>query len=77
MNWIIANNINYYDAINALKNLKKVNWNQSADFMVGDIIYIYTAKPISRITLKTEVVEIDLKKRYIDDSKYIKNGQYF
>ena len=77
MNWIIANNINYYDAINALKNLKKVNWNQSADFMVGDIIYIYTAKPISRITIKTEVVEIDLKKRYIDDSKYIKNGQYF
>lgn len=71
MNWLIPANIKQYDFINAFKELKILDWTKKANYNVGDIVYIYGAKPYQKIIYKTEVIKIDVKyEDTIDDSKY-------
>ena len=39
--WIIDSNLSKYVAISAFRELGTVDWTQSANFAVGDIVYIY------------------------------------
>jgi 5-methylcytosine-specific restriction enzyme A len=81
--WIIPCNINYYDVVGAFNELNIVNWKQSTNIELGDIVFIYTTKPYSRITHKCKVLEVNLNRPYIEDINYIidsspyrNNGRY-
>ena len=39
--WIIACNPDKYDVIGAFHELGSIDWTQSANIVVGDIVYIY------------------------------------
>ena len=68
--WIIPCNIKKYDVFKAFRMFKKLNWKQSTNIEVDDIVYIYTTKPHSAITHKCKVLEVNLKKTYIDDDAF-------
>ena len=73
--WIIPCNINNYNVFGAFKKLKKLNWKQSTNIDIGDIVYIYTSKPYSEITHKCRVLEVNLVKTYIADNEFIIDGK--
>lgn len=50
--WIISGNPNMYKVEEAFLELKKVDWKQSTNVAVGDIVYIYLSKKIAMIKLK-------------------------
>ena len=43
--WIIPSNVATYDVISAFEKHSEIDWRQSANYEVGDFIYIYCAKP--------------------------------
>ncbi len=60
-NWIIPSNSNKFDLAKfLLKHGNFVDWKQSANFEVGDVIYIYCTKPEMRIRYKMEVVKTNI-----------------
>lgn len=44
--WIIPCNPSQYDVVGAFKELKRVEWKQSTNINVDDIVFIYISKPI-------------------------------
>ena len=70
--WVIPANPKYYDVDGAFNEFKVIEWNQSANFEVNDIIYIYLSRPRMEIGYKCKVIEIGISedKLTIDDSKY-------
>lgn len=54
--------------------INKINWKQNRDVLVGDTVYIYISKPDQEIKYETKVVEVDLPRTTIDDSKFVKDG---
>lgn len=73
--WIIPCNINNYNVFGAFDKLKKLNRKKSTNIEIGDIVYIYTSKPYSKITHKCEVIEVNLVTIYIDDNNFIIDGK--
>lgn len=60
-NWIIPSNSSKFDLAKFLsKHDNIVDWKQSANFEVGDVVYIYCTKPEMRIRYKMEVVETNI-----------------
>ena len=74
--WIISANGNYFDHGKAFQKKGYIDWKQTRNFSVGDIVYIYVTKPESKIRYKTVVTAINMKHDEIDDfSEYwIKKG---
>jgi 5-methylcytosine-specific restriction enzyme B len=74
--WLVSNNPDKYDALNAFKDLDEIDWGNAKNnkIKVGDIVYIYTSKPIQAITIKTEVVDVELKEENLlkNDDDYNK-----
>ena len=58
--WIIPANPNYYDIIGAFEKTDTMDWKQPSSVQVGDMVYIYMAKPYSAILFQCEVVEINI-----------------
>ncbi len=75
--WLIQSNPNKFDAIEAFKELGKVDWKQGIKTEVDDIVYIYVAAPVKALKLKCKVIEVDLPKAEINDSKYVIEGSSF
>ncbi len=73
--WIVPCNIKNYNVFGAFDKLKRLNWKQSTNIEIGDIIYIYTSKPYSEITHKCEVIEVNLTTTYIDDNEFVIDGK--
>lgn len=70
--WIIPCNPRYYDVIGAFSNLNKIEWKQSTNIKVGDIVYIYVSSPYKEIKFKCIARKVDMVSAgRIDDSKYI------
>ena len=70
--WIIPCNPLQYDVIGAFNELKKVEWKQSVNINVGDIVFIYVSKPYKKIMFKCTANKVDLHSaRRIDDSKFV------
>ncbi|MFA6611198.1 MAG: hypothetical protein WC240_08115 [Bacilli bacterium] len=69
--WIIPCNIESYDVMGAFKKLPYVNWKQSTNIEVGDIVYIYSGKPYSQITHKCKAIEINLPNPYVIDKEFV------
>lgn len=59
MNWILSANLNVYNHEQAFAKNGFIDWKKTANFEVGDIIYIYVSKPISAICFVGKVIEID------------------
>lgn len=71
MEWIIsANPKNTYDAPNAFRELKKVDWKQQANMESGDVVYVYISANIQQLMFKCKVNQVDLEKQEIDDHKF-------
>lgn len=60
MEWIIPANSKIYDYERAFSTYDQIDWKQSANYQVGDTIYIYATMPVKKILYKTKVVEVDL-----------------
>lgn len=75
--WIIPCNIKYYDVISAFKKFKSIDWKQSKDIKVGDIVYIYIGKPFQQIKYKCIVTINDLKEASRHDSEFILDGTQY
>lgn len=75
--WIIPCNPKNYDVFGAFEKFEILNWKQSSNIEIGDIVYIYTAKPYSEITHMCEVLEVNLPKTYIKDDDFIIDGKPF
>ena len=41
MEWIIPCNLKYYDVVGAFGKFDRLNWKQSTNIEVGDIVYVY------------------------------------
>lgn len=71
MHWIIAANPNKYDVLSAFEEYDYIDWTQSANFEVGDIIYLYVSKPYQQIMYATEAIKVNLTEYEVaDDKKY-------
>lgn len=75
--WVITCNPKYYDVIGAFSELDRINWKQSVDIKVGDIVYIYVGKPLSSIKYETKAVQVNLTNATIDDTQYIIDGSNY
>lgn len=74
--WIISGNPKKYDVINAFRNLKTIDWTQSANMVAGDIVYIYVSGDIKAIMFRCRVNAADMDDVNIDDSEYNVSGQF-
>ena len=82
--WIISCNTSQYDIVGAFKELKKVEWKQSTNINMNDIVFIYISKPIQSIKYKCIATKVNLSsdgriddsKFVIDDTNYKSNGRY-
>lgn len=59
--WVTSCNPNSYDVIGAFSIYDSLDWKQSTNVNIGDIVYIYVSHPISAIKFETKAVEVDLK----------------
>lgn len=66
--WIVPANPKYYDVIGAFSNQDTILWKQSSNIIVGDMIYIYVAEPISAILFQCCAVETNIAYDYKDDN---------
>lgn len=80
--WIIPCN-DSYDIEKAYRNYQIIDWKQSINVNVGDVVYIYKTNPYKCIRYKCDVVKVDKQVSTIDDSncvidgtKYVDYGRY-
>lgn len=66
--WIVPANPKYYDIINCFNDTDTIIWNQSTNIHVGDIIYLYAARPYSAILYQCEVLEVNIPYEYHDQN---------
>ena len=58
--WILPANPKKYNHIEAFEKFGYIDWCQMNNFNVGDIVYIYCARPISKIICKSVVERINI-----------------
>lgn len=70
--WIIPFNPNYFRLADCLNEQGYVEWTQRYNYAIGDIVFIYSAKPDSQILYMMEVTAINLSvNECVDDRKYL------
>lgn len=74
--WIIACNPDKYDVIGAFHELGSIDWTQSANIVVGDIVYIYVSNTVRTIKVKCKVNAVNKAVPTIDDSKFNKSYEF-
>ncbi|MBF2564646.1 hypothetical protein [Listeria seeligeri] len=77
MEWIITCNPEFYKVEEAYANENILDWRQSNNIEIGDIVFIYVAAPIKAILFETKVVAIDKLTSTIDDSDFIIVGDNY
>ena len=66
--WFLACDTKLYDIHTLFKENGYCLWNQRRDFKVGDVVYIYETKPISKVVYKAVVEEINIKRNVPENS---------
>lgn len=74
--WIISDNPEQYNVVDAFHNLHRVDWAQKANMTVGDIVYIYISGNVKAIKFKCRVNKASLDELDIDDREYDFSGQF-
>lgn len=79
MDWIISANGKMYNHWDSFKDRGYVDWRQSANFEVGDIIYVYSTRPLSRIEFKCIVEKNNMVFEDITDDReyWMKKDEYY
>ena len=62
--WIVPANPKYYDVIHCFDDKEIINWKQSSNIQIGDIVYLYVAAPYSAILFQCEVLETNIPYQY-------------
>jgi 5-methylcytosine-specific restriction protein A len=67
--WLIPGNLSTYDHIGAFDKITVITWGVKTKIQVGDIVYLYTSAPNSRIAYRCVVEKINVhdKERLGDD----------
>lgn len=60
--WILTCDTSRYDIHTLFKKDGFCLWNQRRNFEMGDVVYIYESKPVSKIVYKAIVEEINIKR---------------
>ena len=72
--WIIPFNPNYFRLADCLREQGYVEWTQRYKYQIGDIVFIYSSKPDSKLLYKMEVSATNLSaNECADDRKYLLN----
>lgn len=84
--WIISANREIYDHESSFEKHAYIDWKQTANYEVDDIVYIYSTQPIGRVQYKTRVLKTNMsfdeirddKEFWEDEEKYhqSKDGRY-
>ncbi len=74
--WILVCNIKRYDVHTIFKDQGYCLWNQRRDFQIGDILYIYETKPVSKFIYKAVVEEINVKRDVPENADGFYNKEY-
>lgn len=69
MNWIIPSNSKMFQPAGAFIKNEYIDWRQKVKFSIGDIVYIYCAKPFKKIMYKTRVEKINIDFEDMTDDK--------
>lgn len=88
MNWLKSANGKMYDHASSFAHHGSIDWRQgNVKYNIGDLVYIYCAKPLQKIRYKCRVTELDKnsyqirndKEYWINQSEYEKslNGRFF
>lgn len=74
-NWIISANEKMYDHTLSFAHFSYIDWRQgNVNFQIGDIVFIYSTRPLSMIQYKCIIEKIDLIYPNIrDDKEYWKD----
>ncbi len=60
-NWIVPSNSSKFNLARFLSlHNNVVDWKQTSNFEIGDVVYIYCTKPQMRIRYKMEVIAVDI-----------------
>lgn len=70
--WLVPSNPKYYDVITAFLQEEVIEWKQSSDVRVGDIVYLYVGAPYSAILYKCRAEEVNIPYHYETDYLTIK-----
>lgn len=63
--WLIPSDPEFFNAIEEFKKNKIVSWSNPLNgFKIGDIVYIYLAKPVQSIKIKTKIIKINDDKEF-------------
>ena len=74
--WIRACNPNRYKITEAYQELQVIDWTQSKNYNVGDIVYLYTSGSIKKISHKCIVEKVNIPfEETIDDRKFWVNEE--
>lgn len=74
--WFISGNPTKYDVVGAFKELNKIDWKQSTNVAVGDIVYIYVSEGDQAVKYKCKVNKVDLPNVEIEDRKFDISGEF-
>lgn len=75
MDWIISANGGLYDHIGAFQRWGFIDWYQSRNYDVGDIMYIYCTAPLKRVMYKAIVDKVNMSlNEVVDDSEFWHDG---
>lgn len=69
MNWIMSANSEKFDHSGAFKEWGYIDWKQSVNFAIGDVVYIYCSKPQQKVRYKTRVEKINMSFSKCQDNK--------
>lgn len=74
MNWLISANGQMYNHAGAFAKWGFIDWRQTANYSVGDTVYIYCTVPIKKLKFKTVVEKINMSAdEIVDDKEFWKN----
>ena len=73
--WMVPGNPEHFDIIGAFTELGKIDWRQTINAQVGDIVYVYVSGPIKEIRFKCRVNETDIEDVEIEDDKFNISGE--
>ena len=72
--WLIPANPKYYDVEKAFAESDTILWKQSNTVIVGDMIYLYLASPVSCVMYQCKAVEVNIPYEYEDRNLHIKKA---
>lgn len=67
--WLISANGKLYDHASAFAKWGYIDWRQTGNYSIGDVVYIYCARPYQKIMYKTEVVQESMSFSQCTDDK--------